>query len=801
MMITKSPFKQLALLAILTFAISSCGEIENAIEDAAQSCTALSSVGTQDSRKIKSEVTLSEGDCYTIEESPVIKKDAHLTIEPGVELKFEENQSFTVSSAKLTAKGTAENPIVFTGTEQEPGWWTGIEVHNTRSSDNVLEHVQIKYAGSDETPDSVSEPAALMFDNQWGNIEFDLQNVTVSNSGGFGLYAEKNVTLDNSKNTFKNNNSGAATIHPSIIRDLASSSSFTENNKDFVAVWGGKVKADAEQTWPAIGVPYRVTGNLTVKKTGKVKVQPGARFEFVENKGLTLTNGGPFVFEGNADNEIVFTGVESNAGFWTGIQVQNTTKSGNAFKHVAIEYAGGDETYDSVRKPAALAFDNQWGKVEFDLENVTISHSGGFGLYAEKDVSLDNSKNTFTKNTSGAARIHPARIRNLDSSSSFTGNDKDFVSVWKGKVKADADQTWPAIDVPYRMTGHLTVKKTGEVKIEPGANFEFAENKGLTLKNGGPFVVEGKAEDKIVFTGVESNPGFWPGIQIENTTKSGNTFKHVSIKYAGSSETYDNVKEPAALAFDNQWGKVEFDLENVTLANSGGFGLYAEQDVSLDNSENTFTKNKSGAATIHPARIRNLDGTSSFTGNDKDFVAIWGGDVTADAEQTWPAIDVPYRMTDSVRVQKTGKVTINAGARFEFAENTGLTLTNGGPFVIEGTSEDNIVFTGVDSTAGFWSGIQIQNTTHSENMLKHVAIEYAGSSETFDSCEPANLMLDNQWGKVKFGLQNVTLTNSGGFGLYAEDDVELTSCDVSISGTATSAVGGNTAAITQECGL
>jgi len=82
-----------------------------------------------------------------------------LTIEAGVELKFEAGQWLNVqrfssdlpSSAALVAVGTAKKPIVFTSAADKPAAddWGGIYFNGIPSATDRLDHVIIEYACSD----------------------------------------------------------------------------------------------------------------------------------------------------------------------------------------------------------------------------------------------------------------------------------------------------------------------------------------------------------------------------------------------------------------------------------------------------------------------------------------------------------------------------------------------------------------------------------------------------------------------------------------------------------------------------
>ena len=73
---------------------------------------------------------------------------ARLTIEAGTQLQFRENLPVNVvSNGSLTAIGTATSPIIFTGTDETAGYWSGI-FFESKSSSNILRNVEVRFGGS-----------------------------------------------------------------------------------------------------------------------------------------------------------------------------------------------------------------------------------------------------------------------------------------------------------------------------------------------------------------------------------------------------------------------------------------------------------------------------------------------------------------------------------------------------------------------------------------------------------------------------------------------------------------------------
>ncbi|MEE9342419.1 MAG: Calx-beta domain-containing protein [Gammaproteobacteria bacterium] len=140
--------------------------------------------------------------------------DSFVTIQPGVTLIFNAKSRWAVdSNGFLNARGTASEPIVFTGQQDIPGYWAGIHFGRSNNVNNQFDHVVIEYGGSTN-----SQPGN---NNTSGNITMDcflssnaafvsITNSTLKDSGGWGIYRRDtlNCHLTQTNNTFSNNFKG-----------------------------------------------------------------------------------------------------------------------------------------------------------------------------------------------------------------------------------------------------------------------------------------------------------------------------------------------------------------------------------------------------------------------------------------------------------------------------------------------------------------------------------------------------------------------------------------------------------------
>ncbi len=120
------------------------------------------------------------------------------TIDPGAEFAFDVNAGLELGGdISFTIVGTANDPIVFTGTEKSAGWWKGIFVTQTQQPNNEMEHVTIEYGGSNSWHSSV-EPANLTVGRSISsyNARMALSNSTLQFSDGHGLYVHSGSQIN-----------------------------------------------------------------------------------------------------------------------------------------------------------------------------------------------------------------------------------------------------------------------------------------------------------------------------------------------------------------------------------------------------------------------------------------------------------------------------------------------------------------------------------------------------------------------------------------------------------------------------
>jgi hypothetical protein len=328
----------------------------------------------------------------------------------------------------------------------------------------------------------------------------------------------------------------------------------------------------------------------------------------------------------------------------------------------------------------------------------------------------------------------------------------DFVEVTEDIT---ADETWTAGTL-YRVMNSVSVDNGAKLTIEPGVTIEFVQDAGLSISSGNSVLVAaGTDQEPITFTGVQEVTGFWRGISIFSNSVE-NEISNAEIRYAGSTSA-GTFFDAAALTID----QAKIQLSDVTIANSGQYGIQTRRDESEFPMQNmVFQDNEGDHAYIHISQLGYFDEASIFDG--LGYVTAYGGGTTHD--MTIAALnDAKYQIVNNVEFEH--EIVINDGAIFEFAPDAGIVVSNGAVIKANGTESSKIVFTGTSKVAGAWRGIRI-NSSSVDNIMEHADISYGGSTDMATYFDKTNMVID----QANITLRNVSFTGSAGYGIQTRRD-------------------------------
>lgn len=298
--------------------------------------------------------------------------DAPLTIDPGAELTFRADVSMIVrDGGSLTADGTADAPISFSGTENLPGFWQGLQIQMI-STANVFDHVVFENGGSAAWFGGSDARAMVLLAS---NSKAVFTNSTFRSSGSYAMRVSGGGDIAGLSGNLFENNARTMIVHPNRAGAIASDNSFVGNDEQVVRVTFGNTDKVAEaQTWSALEVPYRVMVRTFVEAA--LAIEAGTALEFAQGANLIVTNGGSLSAVGTVDAPITFSGAEALAAYWKGLQF-NTVSANNELSHVLLEHAGSDAWFGGSNSTGTI---HVTGDGLLDLSDVTIRLTGGYAL-------------------------------------------------------------------------------------------------------------------------------------------------------------------------------------------------------------------------------------------------------------------------------------------------------------------------------------------------------------------------------------------------------------------------------------
>ena len=374
-----------------------------ATDSASESVTAIDPVANTEelSSDITSDRTLVSETLYTVTSS--IDIEATLTIEPGTTIEFEQGTGFTLptSTGALVADGTEDEPILFTATSEQAGWWDGIYVRSSGNALNQLNWVTVEYGGGADFRNSGS--GNVVVGRQFGgDSSIDITNSVLRNSETHGLWVRSNgdvPTFEN--NTLTDNEDAPVNIGSNHTHRLDAASSYTGNDEDYVRVRGGHDIDDEDVTWENLDVDYRLSSSTVEVNSGvTLTIEPGATLEFEQGGHIELDEQGGLVADGTEDEPILFTATSEQAGWWDGIYVRSSDNANNQLNWVTVEYGGGEDFRNSG--PGNVVVGRQFGgNSSIDITNSVLRNSETHGLWVRSNGTVNDDAcdvNTFEDN-------------------------------------------------------------------------------------------------------------------------------------------------------------------------------------------------------------------------------------------------------------------------------------------------------------------------------------------------------------------------------------------------------------------
>ncbi len=543
---------------------------------------------------------------YVVQCAILIKGNALLTIEPGVIIAFEGEDSgiFSSEGGGLKAIGTQNEPIKFLGTSENKGVWKGIYFGSTHP-ENRLENVMVMHAGRAASGQSGEKGAVQLSRDE--DSAAAIVNCTITNNDGYGLFLTDESDLEEfSGNTISDNEEAPVALYFNQMGALDALSDYQGNGKNYIEVRENEIEDDMVNM-PFLNIPYQfveskkynIKNALNIAAGNTLKFTNGAGFRLGEQASDCADTSGSLNATGTMDSPITFQGVTSGKGTWLGLGF-NSSNSNNKLIYCNISGGGSAGIYNASEFAANITLQCD---SRVTIQNSTIEDSGGFGIYVlDEDAELEDfEENTVVNNELAPLWMHLPQVDQLDATTTYAeGNGRAYIQV-EGDAVTEAELTIKKLEVPYRIETEESGRETyveRAITIEAGTVLEFETGAGLVLGSPGVDCIpttgslnaQGTIEEPIIFRGATEGQGTWLGIGINSST-SANLFTYCEISGGGSKQMY-NAGGQGNLVIHCSGN---LTIENSTISDSGGWGIdFVQGGNSLTETGNTFSNNTSG---------------------------------------------------------------------------------------------------------------------------------------------------------------------------------------------------------------
>ena len=297
---------------------------------------------------------------------------ANLIVEPGVVIAFTPDSGLILREnvSSIQAVGTANKPIVFTGTQPTRGSWRGIFVESENSS-NIMEFVTVSYGGGQAFNSNGDRGNVIVY----ADGALTLKNCTVINSQTSGL----NAVYRNTRLTLQNNvfsgNANQLLINTVYATQTSATDNYSGNDLDRVLLYNYSAEFENSSVWKKVNVPYRVlnTGISGVNARGELTIEPGVTIEMSPGTEINIRDTGGLKMVGNAANPITIKGVSNTPGSWVGIKIDGTNPM-NEIAFATISNAGEDP---STNKGAI----DLWYNAKLSVHDTQFKDLASCGVY------------------------------------------------------------------------------------------------------------------------------------------------------------------------------------------------------------------------------------------------------------------------------------------------------------------------------------------------------------------------------------------------------------------------------------
>ncbi len=538
---------------------------------------------------------------YIVTGNVTVPDGLTLTIEAGVEVKFNSDRMMTVNGT-LVAEGTETERITFTSSQgtPAPGDWRYLSFDGADSG-CTLDNCDLSYGGTYAWTCIIGIGA--------GGSNVEISNSTISHSSAYGIFSYNsgsptitNCTIHDNASygiycysswdtpaisdcTIRDNGSYAIRMYANGIEGITGPSTISDNSPNAIQVPGGNIdgQGDDSAAWYDHGGYYRFSDDVQVNDGKTLTLNPGITIKFETDCVMEVF--GAIVADGTTDRHITFTSSKGSPapGDWMALVLENTDGP-CILDYCDFSYGGYHVIWESMLNISGTGTD-------ITISNSTLSHSGSYGIkcatpgtfrptithctiqnsfsygiYCQSTGFPAISDCTISDNGSYPIQMYADGIEGITGSMTFSGNSPDAVRIPGGTVNGlgDDSATWYDHGIYYRFTDDVTVAAGKTLTLSPGVIIKF--NTGRRMNIGGTLVAEGTAGQHITFTSSQGTPAPGDWYYLAFTGSSECSMNYCDVSYGGYGYGTEGMIQLASSG-------PNFTISNSTVSHSWNYGI------------------------------------------------------------------------------------------------------------------------------------------------------------------------------------------------------------------------------------
>ena len=387
-----TPIAHICCISLITSFVMGCGNNEDNNDSAGPPPLTCAEVNrTQTGKDLTFEAKTSLSGVYSVTGRQIYDSGEEVTIEPGTIFLMGPDAKLYFGwrndPATVFARGTAERPILFCGTEARKGHWVDVELLGGTTSNSTLDHVRLEDGGKDGV-------ATLRSD-----VNLRMRNIHVSHGAGVGMELS-GLGADSADFTVTDHDGIALQLSGEQAINHVPVGAYTGNGDDVAEVSGFD---STNVVFKQLDVPYRQTDTRVVFGApggvdSSITFEAGVTYQFCQDCFMYIGwrgDTGKITAQGTAEAPVVFTSSRDTPmpGDWDGISLLTGTTSDSVIRHAVFEYGGKTDG-------AALIIQGGKGTVG----DSTFRHGAGAGIKVEGELDAGmtiEGSNTYEDNAGG----------------------------------------------------------------------------------------------------------------------------------------------------------------------------------------------------------------------------------------------------------------------------------------------------------------------------------------------------------------------------------------------------------------